>query len=294
MARSRTIHAPIAPIAYDCVKLIFVRDGSAILFSEFGEKPVKVGDVVALAANTLCGSDPEGSITVTTLYLDRDYIVDQVFWQHAALLADRLDAQDFTDELYSEPAQILHLGENRAGMLMPWLDELVALSIGGASSDRFFRMQALLFAVLDVTIPYVKSTSVRRTSSQRKTSRRPGPPSLRQFAPLRAEARQALELLRDRPDERWTLQDLASAVHLSPSQLGRVFVDAYGKTPMTYLSTVRAENLARLLRETDVPVEAAMRQVGWLSRGHASRIFREAVGVTPVRYRQLSRDKFRE
>ncbi|MBF4462627.1 helix-turn-helix transcriptional regulator [Rathayibacter sp. VKM Ac-2878] len=294
VARSRTIHAPIAPIAYDCVKLIFVRDGSAILFSEFGEKPVKVGDVVALAANTLCGSDPEGSITVTTLYLDRDYIVDQVFWQHAALLADRLDAQDFTDELYSEPAQILHLGENRAGMLMPWLDELVALSIGGASSDRFFRMQALLFAVLDVTIPYVKSTSVRRTSSQRKTSRRPGPPSLRQFAPLRAEARQALELLRDRPDERWTLQDLASAVHLSPSQLGRVFVDAYGKTPMTYLSTVRAENLARLLRETDVPVEAAMRQVGWLSRGHASRIFREAVGVTPVRYRQLSRDKFRE
>lgn len=294
VARSRTIHAPIAPVAYDCVKLIFVRDGSAILFSEFGEKPVKVGDVVALAANTLCGSDPEESITVTTLYLDRDYIVDQVFWQHAALLADRLDAQGFTDELYSEPAQILHLGENRAGMLMPWLDELVALSISGASSDRFFRMQALLFAVLDVTIPYVKTTSVRRTPSQRKTSRRPGPPSLRQFAPLRAEARQALELLRDRPDERWTLQDLASAVHLSPSQLGRVFVDAYGKTPMTYLSTVRAENLARLLRETDVPVETAMRRVGWLSRGHASRIFREAVGVTPVRYRQLSRDKFRE
>ena len=290
MARSRTIHAPIAPIAYDCVKLIFVRDGSAILFSEFGERPVKVGDVVALAANTLCGSDPEGSITVTTLYLDRDYIVDQVFWQHAALLADRLDAQDFTDELYSEPAQILHLGENRAGMLMPWLDELVALSIGGASSDRFFRMQALLFAVLDVTIPYVKTTSVRRTPSQRKTSRRLGPPSLREFAPLRAEARQALDLLRDRPAERWTLQDLASAVHLSPSQLGRVFVDAYGKTPMTYLSTVRAGRLARLLRETDLPVEVAMRQVGWQSRGHAARIFREAVGVTPVRYRQLSQD----
>lgn len=290
MARSRTIHAPIAPVAYDCVKLIFVRDGSAILFSEFGERPVKVGDVVALAANTLCGSDPEGSITVTTLYLDRDYIVDQVFWQHAALLADRLDAQDFTDELYSEPAQILHLGENRAGMLMPWLDELVALSIGGASSDRFFRMQALLFAVLDVTIPYVKTTSVRRTPSQRKTSRRLGPPSLREFAPLRAEARQALDLLRDRPAERWTLQDLASAVHLSPSQLGRVFVDAYGKTPMTYLSTVRAGRLARLLRETDLPVGVAMRQVGWQSRGHAARIFREAVGVTPVRYRQLSQD----
>ena len=87
------------------MKLIFVRDGSAILLSEFGERPVAVGDVVALAANTLCGSEPEGSITVTTVYLDRDYVVDQVFWQHAALLADRLDAQDFADELYSEPAR---------------------------------------------------------------------------------------------------------------------------------------------------------------------------------------------
>lgn len=76
-------------------------------------------------------SEPEGSITVTTLYLDRDYVVDQVFWQHAALLSDRLDAQDFADKLYSEPAQILHLGEDRAGMLMPWLDHLVALTTDG-------------------------------------------------------------------------------------------------------------------------------------------------------------------
>ena len=79
LGRTRCICQPIAPIDYDCVKLIFVRNGSAILLSEFGEKPVSVGDVVALGANTLCGSEPEGSITVTTLYLDRDYVVDQVF-----------------------------------------------------------------------------------------------------------------------------------------------------------------------------------------------------------------------
>lgn len=291
IARSRTIRHPIAPIALDCVKLIFVRHGSAILHSQFGEKLVVVGDVVALAANTLCGSEPEGAITVTTLYLDRDYFIDQVFWRHASFLTDRWEARDFADALYPEPAQILHLGEDRAGMLMPWLDELVALSIGDASSDRFFRMQALLFAVLDVTVPYVRTAPVHRTHSYRKACRRPGPSPLRQFAPLRTEARQGLELLRARPDDRWTLQKLATAVHLSPSQLGRIFLAAYGKTPMTYLSTVRVEKLARLLRETDLPVEIAMRQVGWQSRGHAARMFRQSVGVTPTRYRQLNRDK---
>ena len=100
-----------------------------------------------------------------------------------------------------------------------------------------------------------------------------------------------VELLRAAPAQRWTLGDLAEAVHLSSSQLGRVFVDAYGKTPMTYLVTVRAERLARLLRETDLPIEAAMRDVGWHNRGHAARLFRQAVGVTPTRYRELARQR---
>ncbi len=293
VARSRTVCRPVSPVAYDCVKLIFVRCGSAILLSEFGEEPVAVGDVIVLGSNTLCGSEPEDSITVTTLYLDRDYVIDQVFWQHAALLADRLDAQDFADELYSEPAQILHLGEDRAGMLMPWLDELVALSLDGPSPDRFYRMQALLFAALDVITPYVMTTPVRRSATQRRTVH-PCPPRHREFAPLRTEAREAVEVLRRDPAKRWTLATLASTVHLSASQLGRVFVDAYGKTPMTYLVTIRAEWLARLLRETDMPIEEAMRQVGWHSRGHAARMFRQAVGVTPTRYRQMNRERPRD
>lgn len=287
VARSKTFYRPTAPIAYGCIQLIFIRHGSAIALSEFGEKAVSFGDVIALGANTPCGGEPEGSVTVTTVYLDRDYVVDLVFWQHVALLADRLDAQEFAEELYSEPAQILHPGEDRVGMLMPWLDELVYLSIDGLAPEKFYRMQALLFAVLDVITPYLKTTPVRRSPTQRKT-RRLGSTSLRQFAPLREEARQAAKLLSDLAEQRWTLQSLAAAVHLSPSQLGRVFVDAYGKPPMTYLMTVRAEKLARLLRETDLPIEQAMQEVGWNSRGHAARMFRQAVGVTPTRYRQLT------
>lgn len=288
VARSRSIHEPTAPIAYDRVKLIFVRHGSAILLSEFGEKPVTTGDVVLLAANTLCGSEPEGSITVTTLYLDRDYVIDQVFWQHAALLIDRWQARDFAEELYSTPAQILRLGADSAGMLMPWLDELVALSLNGPPPARFYRLQALLFSVLDVVTPHVTTTMAHHSPTQRRSTRS-RVPRYRHLAPLRTETRTAAALLRDAPAKRWTLPGLATAVHLSPPQLGRIFVEAYGKTPMSYLATVRAEQLARLLRDTDLAVDAAMQQVGWYSRGHAARTFRQAVGVTPSRYRQVVR-----
>ena len=290
VARTRSIRVPIAPVAHDCVKLIFVRAGSAIVLSEFGERPVCAGDVVALGANTLCGSEPEDLVTVTTLCLDQDYVVDQIFWQHAELLADRFEAHDFTDELYSESAQILRLGEDRARIFTPLLDELVALSVDGPCTESFYRMQALLFGVLDIVSPYVKTSPVRRTSNLRRTGR-PGTPRHRRFTPLRDEAREALHLLRDAPADDWTLGRLAAAINLSPSQLGRISGPAYGKTPLTNPTTVRAEHLARLLRETDLPIEAAMREVGWCSRGHAARMFRHAVGVTRTRYRMMIRKR---
>lgn len=286
LARTRTVHRPVGPVAYDCVKVIVVRDGSAILFSEFGQRPVKPGDVILLGANVLCGSEPEGHITVTTLYADPDYVLDQVRWQYAAFLSDRLDAQGFADRIYSEPAQILRLGEDRAGMLMPWLDEMVALSVDGDFVRHYYRIQALWFQVAYVVAPYIKLSPVRVSPSQRAHIR-PTLPRDRRFAPLRIEARRAADLLRENPERRWTLDDLAAEVHLSRSRLSSVFVEAYGKTPLTFLTMLRAEQLAKYPRESDLTVTAAMQRVGWHSRSHATKLFHQYVGLTPGDYRRL-------
>lgn len=286
IARTRTVHRPVGPMAYDCVKIIVVRDGSAFLFSEFGQLPVKSGDVILLGANVLAGSEPEGHITVTTIYIDTDYVLDQVRWQYAAFLEDRLDAQGFVERIYTEPAQILRLGEDRAGMLMPWLDEMVALSLKRDFARDYLRMQALWFQIAYVIAPFIKVSPVRVSPSQRAHTR-PTLPRDRRFAPLRVEARQAAALLREHPARVWTLEKLAAEVHLSPSRLSSVFVEAYGKTPLTFLTMVRAEHLAMLLRETDLTVGAAMQRVGWRSRSHGTRLFREYVGVTPGYYRTM-------
>ncbi|MBS1698388.1 MAG: helix-turn-helix transcriptional regulator [Actinobacteria bacterium] len=288
LARTRTLHRPVGPLAYDCVKVIVVRSGSAILFSEFGQKPVRAGDVVLLGANTLCGSEPEGHITVTTIYADTDYVIDQVFWQHVGLLQDRLDAQDFAATIYTEPAQILRLGEDRAGQLMPWLDELVALSIEDRPVENFYRMQALWFSVAHVIAPFIKTSPIRTSPTQRATAW-PTLPRYHRFAPLRSEARRAAELLRADPARHWSVTDLANEVHLSKSQVGRVFVEAYGKSPIAYLTMLRTERMAGLLRTTDAPITMIAREVGWDAADFAARQFRRSVGVTPRRYRNISR-----
>ncbi len=286
VARTRVLHRPVGPVAYDCVRFIVVRDGSAFLFSEFGQQPVKPGDVVMLGANVLCGSEPEGHITVTTLYADTDFLLDQLRWQYAAFLEDRLDAQGFAETIYTEPAQILRLGEDRTDMLMPWLDEMVQLSVEGNPVRHYLRMQALWFQIVYVLAPFIEVSPVRLSTSQR-AHRRPTLPRHRGFTPIRAEIRAAATMLREHPERKWSLETLAAEVHLSPSRLSSVFVEVYGKTPLAFLTMIRAERLAKYLRETDLTVTAAMQRVGWHSRSHATRVFREYVGVTPGHYRQM-------
>ncbi len=133
----------------------------------------------------------------------------------------------------------------------------------------------------------MKVSPVRLSPSQRSRIR-PTLPRHRQFNPLRTEARKIADLLRASPQAHWTLDELADQIHLSVSQIVRVFTEAYGKTPLAFLTIIRAEELAKLLRDTDLPIEAAMRQVGWQSRGHAAQLFRQYVGITPVEYRRLS------
>ena len=273
-------------MAYDCVKLIVVRSGSAILYSEFGEQPVQPGDVILLGANVLCGSEPEGHITVTTIYADTDFLLDQLFWQYADVLHDRLDTQGFAETIYTEPAQVLRIGEDRAGMLMPWLDELVGLSVEGCFRQRFHRIQALWFSVIDKLAPFIR-VSAHRVSPYQRARIRPTVPRGRRFTPLRTEARQVREVLHGEITRKWSLPELAARVHLSTKQLSRVFVDAYGKTPLTYLTMLRVQEMARLLRETDLSVAEAGQRVGWRSRNRASAAFRESVGITPSRYRTL-------
>ena len=143
VARHRTVRRPLGPIAFDCVRVAVVRDGSAFLYSDFGHKIVAVGDVIVLGANTLCRCEPEGPLTVTIIDLDSDYLIDQAFWQRAGVLHDRLDAEGFVRMIYSEPTQVLRLGSARTSLLLPWLDELACLSIEDRFVDRFNRMQAL-------------------------------------------------------------------------------------------------------------------------------------------------------
>ena len=267
-----------------------MRAGSARLFSEFGCQHARLGDDIVLADSTLCGAEPEGWGTATTAYLDRGSVIDQVFWQYAAKFKDRLDARSFLKTIYAEPAQLVRICEDRAGLLMPWLDELAALSVEGPCAEPCYRAQALLSAVLDVIVPYPAITGQRVTLTQRSPAV-PSTPRHRMFRPLRPEVRSVADLLATALDRRWSMPELADAVHLYSSQLRRVFTDAFGKSPIAYLTMLRAERMANLLKATESPISVIAASVGWGDPDFAAQQFRRSIGITPSEYRRISQQR---
>lgn len=212
--------------------------------------------------------------------------IEREFWQYSAVLHDRLDAAGFAEKVYTEPAQLLHIGRDNAGMLMPWLDEMVRLSTEGKHHERFHRMQALWFFIADVIAPHIQVSPVRLTPLQRARAR-PFSAQDRVPEPVRREAMQVRDVLHSQFTHRWTLARLAALVDLSPKQLAPVFARAFGKTPTAYLVMVRVQEMARLLRETTLTVTEIGQRVGWRSRSRAVEAFIAHTGLTPSGYRKM-------
>ena len=78
---------------------------------------------------------------------------------------------------------------------------------------------------------------------------------------------------------------VAAVAHVSEAHFIRTFRATFGETPHRYLQRRRVERSMFLLRETDRSITDICFDVGFISLGTFSRMFREIIGETPSAYR---------
>lgn len=286
IARTYTVDKSNTPAQYECMQLVVVRSGSAILSTAAGKIAVGEGNVILIGPGAKCNYFPETSLTVSAVFLNTKYFFDHVFWQVFSTVPCREDAHGMAAATFVGTVHSMGIGQHRIGLLTPWLDELVSLSVDNVAASSFPRVQALWFAILDIIMPFVPKLRVENGAAS-QASPDQVTTSAQDFEPVRNEAAAVEEMLSRSVAESWTLNKLASAVHLSPKQLTRVFVETYGKTPSTYLTEARVEQMAEILTTTSATIAEAGRQVGWRSRSRASEAFIEVMGLTPREYRRF-------
>ncbi len=96
----------------------------------------------------------------------------------------------------------------------------------------------------------------------------------------------ALRLIRDHPDQSWTVPKMASAVSMSRSVFAERFRDATGEPPMQSLTRYRMSKAAEYLRATNAGIREIARLTGYDSEVSISKAFRRQFGMSPGVYRR--------
>ena len=96
----------------------------------------------------------------------------------------------------------------------------------------------------------------------------------------------AVALMAEDPTASHTLATLARAAGMSRSKFAKVFQETLGTPPMEFVTRARLAQARNLLVSTSMPISSIANQVGFASRSHFSRAFRNAFGTDPTGMRR--------
>ena len=85
--------------------------------------------------------------------------------------------------------------------------------------------------------------------------------------------------------ENITLTALAEEYHMDASYLSRSFSQKYGETIIAFLTRIRMEKAAELMKDPDKKLETISFLVGYDDYNYFSRVFRKKMGCSPREYR---------
>lgn len=261
--RDETALSPSGVTRSDAVKVVFTLSGAAAVGCVAETVTVAAGTVLTIPANLDCWGVPSGQVRTGTFYVHADYLAEQIPWLPSThplihLLRRSLDGEEQFGRLQL-PAGVMH-------ELAPRLARLAQLP---HRADHEFALLSTAAEVLHI-VGEVAGT----TSGTAKCA------SLRLAQPRR-EVDAAVALLSGNLERAWRIEDLASSVALSSSQLTRLFRIQIGVSPSAFLTRLRTARMAELLVTTRLGVSEVARTAGWENVASASRAFKRRYGVSP-------------
>lgn len=82
-----------------------------------------------------------------------------------------------------------------------------------------------------------------------------------------------------------SVEQLASAVYISPSHLSRLFRQKLGMSPMSYVNVCRINLAKHTMKATEDGIEEIALRVGFKDPKYFSRVFKNETGMSPRQYR---------
>lgn len=101
----------------------------------------------------------------------------------------------------------------------------------------------------------------------------------------------AVEIMKANLSQMLTVAEIADKLETSSATLGCLFREHLHSSPGRYFADLRMRHARELLAGTELPVSRIAANVGYVHLMHFSRRFTAVNGVSPVKYRELSKKK---
>jgi AraC-like DNA-binding protein len=99
------------------------------------------------------------------------------------------------------------------------------------------------------------------------------------------------DFLNTKITEKFHIDELCSHISRSESQTIRLFKQAYGVTPYTYVLNKKLELGKSLLNSTNLSVKEIASKLAFADEYYFSNLFKSKVGITPSAYRKIQRSR---
>lgn len=101
----------------------------------------------------------------------------------------------------------------------------------------------------------------------------------------------AIDYMKHNYMKKLSLEDVAGSVYLSPSYLSKVFKDETNYNFNNYLNLIRIEESKKLLGDSSIPLVDISCKVGYEDQSYFTKVFKKLEGVSPGKYRQMTRNQ---
>jgi AraC-like DNA-binding protein len=86
-----------------------------------------------------------------------------------------------------------------------------------------------------------------------------------------------------------SVKELANAVHLSPRQVHRKFVENFGMSPQAFIVKLRMQAACEALQREGAQISEVAGDLGFCDQSSFTQLFQKYVGLTPLKYQQRYR-----
>jgi AraC-like DNA-binding protein/mannose-6-phosphate isomerase-like protein (cupin superfamily) len=138
---------------------------------------------------------------------------------------------------------------------------------GGYSENTLLGLSTCLTRILGLLKLHQRSPSARRRDGETRVHR-------------------SIAYMRDNLDQPLRLADLATVAEMSPTHFSGVFRKLTGTPPCHFFTQLKVRRACELLDSTPRSISSVARDVGFADQFHFSRVFKQIVGRSPMRYRE--------